>query len=61
MYPVIASRLAAGTLRLHAWFFDIRSSDLYEWNEEEADFTLIARGVADPNATSTHVAKVSAG
>jgi len=59
-YPVIASRLAAGTLRLHAWFFDIRSSDLYEWNEEEADFTLIARGVADPNATSARVGKASA-
>lgn len=59
-YPVIAARLAAGTLRLHAWFFDIRSSNLYEWNESKSDFTLIARGVEEPLATSARVAKVRA-
>jgi len=37
-YPIIKERLAAGTLRLHPWYFDIGSGELYEWNDKAAAF-----------------------
>jgi carbonic anhydrase len=32
-YPMVRDKVAAGELRLHAWYYDIGSSSLYEWND----------------------------
>jgi carbonic anhydrase len=40
-YPAVSQRLADGRLRLHAWWFDIKEADVYEYAPEEAAFRLI--------------------
>jgi carbonic anhydrase len=37
-YPVVQKRLAAGTLHLHAWFYDIRSNQIHAWVDTEGVF-----------------------
>ncbi len=37
-YPVIHERLRSGSLRIHAWFYDIRHGILEEWDEEQKQF-----------------------
>ena len=40
-YPVVRERLREGRLRLHAWRFDIKEADVYEYEPDEARFRLI--------------------
>jgi carbonic anhydrase len=40
-YPVVRERLQAGTLRMHAWWFDIKEADVYEYGAAEGRFCLI--------------------
>ncbi len=40
-YPVVQERLAAGQLRLHGWYFDIKEANVYEYEPSEARFHLI--------------------
>jgi carbonic anhydrase len=40
-YPVVARRLADGSLRLHAWFFKIATAQLFAYNPEMRQFQLI--------------------
>ena len=40
-YPVVQKRLAEGSLRMHAWWFDIREADVYEYDHDEKKFHLI--------------------
>lgn len=37
-YPVIQEKLAEKTLNIHAWFFDLDQSLMYEWDEVDASF-----------------------
>jgi carbonic anhydrase len=38
-YPVLHRKYNAGEVRLHAWFFDVGSSELLEWDEPTGTWT----------------------
>ena len=40
-YPVVQERLAAGQLRLHGWYFDIKGANVYGYEPSERRFHLI--------------------
>ncbi len=40
-YPIVRERLESGSLRLHAWWFDIREADVYEYETSDGRFHLI--------------------
>lgn len=40
-YPVVANRLAEGTLRLHAWFFKIATAEMFAYDSSIQQFQLI--------------------
>ena len=40
-YPVVQERIAARTLRLHGWYFDIKEANVYEYEPSEGRFHLI--------------------
>ncbi len=40
-YPVVQSRIADGTLRLHGWWFDIRNADVYGYEAATDQYRLI--------------------
>lgn len=40
-YPVVATRLAKGTLRLHAWFFKIATAEMFAYDPLVQQFLLI--------------------
>jgi carbonic anhydrase len=40
-YPLVADRIQAGQLRLHAWWFDIKEAEVYEYDPSEGRFRLI--------------------
>ncbi len=40
-YPVVATRLAAGTLRLHGWFFQIATAELFAYDPNTEQFQPI--------------------
>lgn len=39
-YPLVRERIAAGKLFLHAWWFDIATADLYNFDESQKRFVL---------------------
>jgi carbonic anhydrase len=46
-YPVVQERLAAGTLRLHGWWWDIKEADVYQYEVSTARFSLIDEAYAE--------------
>ena len=40
-YPVVSQRLAAGTLRLHGWFFKIATAEMFAYDASMQQFQLI--------------------
>lgn len=40
-HPPVARALAAGKLRLHAWWFDLAGADVYAWEPPLGRYTLI--------------------
>lgn len=40
-YKIVSDRLAEGTLRLHAWWFDIARADVYAFDPDEGCFVHI--------------------
>ncbi len=40
-YPGVASRIQAGQLKLHAWWFDIAHADVLAWHKERRRFEPI--------------------
>jgi carbonic anhydrase len=42
-YPAVAKRLAAGTLRLHGWFFQIATAELFAYDLTTQQFQPIER------------------
>lgn len=46
-YPIVTERVAAGTLRLNAWWFDIVSGNMFAYEQMTRSFELIDRQEAD--------------
>jgi carbonic anhydrase len=42
-YPVVSKRLASGTLRLHGWFFNIATAEMFAYDSETQQFQPIQR------------------
>ena len=42
-YPIVQQKLAAGTLKIHGWFFHFDQSMVYEWNSKEKKFKPLVR------------------
>jgi carbonic anhydrase len=42
-YPIVSSRLALGTLRLHGWFFNIATAEMFAYDSDAQQFQLIER------------------
>lgn len=42
-YPIVTSRLAAGTLRLHGWFFRIATAQIFAYDPDSQQFQPIER------------------
>ena len=40
-YPIVQERLAAGTLNLHAWWFEVSRADVYAYDETLLQFVLM--------------------
>lgn len=40
-YPIVQQRLKEGRIKLHAWWFDIKEADVYEYEASEGKFHLI--------------------
>lgn len=40
-YPLVRERLESGTLRLHAWWFELRTADVYGYDEAARRFLVI--------------------
>jgi carbonic anhydrase len=45
-HPVVASRLAAGTLELHGWMYEIESGEVYAHDEQRDEFLPLAERYA---------------
>lgn len=46
-YPYILERIHAGKLRIHGWWFDLSSADIYCYNPQSEKFVLIDEKEAD--------------
>lgn len=42
-FPTVSERLAAGSLRLHAWFFKINTADLFAYDPDAKQFLPLPR------------------
>jgi carbonic anhydrase len=40
-YPFVASAVAEGRLKLHGWWFDIATTDVFEWRESQGRFCVL--------------------
>lgn len=46
-YPIVRDRVAAGTLRLSGWWFDIASGEMFAYEREKRAFAAIDRAMAE--------------
>ncbi len=46
-YPDVGERVAQGRLRVHGWWFDIASADVYALSEDGSHFAVIDEGEAE--------------
>jgi carbonic anhydrase len=46
-YPIVRARVAAGTLRLSGWWFDIASGNMYSYERASRSFVVIDRQLAE--------------
>jgi carbonic anhydrase len=46
-YPIVRERVAAGTLHLGGWWFDIAKGDMYAYQRENRRFEIIDRNSAE--------------
>ena len=46
-YPFIRERIAAGKLRLHAWYFDIAQAEVQNYDERQKRFVVIDEAEAE--------------
>jgi carbonic anhydrase len=40
-FPQVRAGLAQGSLRVHAWFYEVGRAELYEWREDREAFTVL--------------------
>jgi carbonic anhydrase len=40
-YPLVRERIEQGQLKLHAWFYDLGTVELYEWSERTEEFVVV--------------------
>jgi carbonic anhydrase len=40
-FPQVRAGLDQGTLRVHAWFYDVGRAELYEWREDQRAFAVL--------------------
>lgn len=40
-YPVVNERLVKGSLRLHAWWFDLSTANVFAYKEDRGEFVII--------------------
>ena len=40
-YPEVKSRLESGELKIHGWWFDLATADVYEYDEKTQEFVII--------------------
>ena len=45
-YPLVRERVDSGALRLHAWWFELQSADVYAYDESARRFVVIDDAVA---------------
>jgi len=50
-YPIVQERVAAGTLRVSAWWFDVALGTMYAYERASRSFEVIDRAVAERLAT----------
>ena len=46
-YPIVRGWVAAGTLRLSGWWFDIASGNMYSYERASRSFVVIDRQLAE--------------
>jgi carbonic anhydrase len=46
-YPIVRERVAAGTLRLSAWWFEVASGTMHAYDRASRSFEVIDRATAD--------------
>ena len=46
-YPIVRERVAAGTLRLSAWWFEVASGMMYAYDRASRSFEAIDRATAE--------------
>jgi carbonic anhydrase len=46
-YPIVRAAVAAGTLHLSGWWFDIAAGDMYSYERDGRSFAIIDRDVAE--------------
>jgi carbonic anhydrase len=46
-YPLIKEKHKNGEIRLHAWFYDVGTGEVEEWNTERKDFVTIGMDSSD--------------
>jgi carbonic anhydrase len=46
-YPIVRERIAAGTLHLSGWWFDIAKGEMYAYERESRSFQVIDRNTAE--------------
>jgi carbonic anhydrase len=56
-YPIVCERVAAGTLRLHGWWFDIVSGNMFAYEQMTRSFEVIDHHEADRLLTRLDAAK----
>lgn len=59
-YEVVQRRADEGLLRLHAWFFDISSGEIEEWDAEQVRWITVASRSTHPPPTSPLEARPTA-
>ena len=46
-YPLLRAKIAAGTLHLSGWWFDIATGSMYSYERTSRSFAVIDRQIAD--------------
>ncbi|WP_031552731.1 carbonic anhydrase [Parvularcula oceani] len=57
-HPYVAAALAAGSVQLHGWVYDIKSGEVHAWDEDEGRFKPVSERYREEVAA--HAAQVTA-
>ena len=45
-YPLVAQLLASGELKISLWIYEVKTTNILEWNEIQQDFIYITGAAA---------------